>query len=422
VKRTARERLRIRHVHPGELKPWERNPRKLKYAVGPVAKSIKQFGFNVPILCNADLRVIAGHARLEAAKRLGMEKVPVAVLPLEGNDCELFAIAENKTGELADWDTPKLKQVLDELRSEECDLRSLGFSPRELRRLLREEQDRENAIPELSAKPRTKHGTLWRLGRHRLLCGDSRHKKTFTRLLGKAKVDHVFAGPPYFNQRGYSHWDDYARYLEDMNAVIQRCHAVLRDGAIVVWNVGNGSATKHAHVVHHAGLLEESGFRFVDMIVWKKNVPNFAIPRHANIKGNRHYYPAHQWEALHVYRKPGSMPTMNSEGARYMWEHATDVWEISSVTHQQRDMGHNAVCPVEIPFRSLQAYTGEGGSVLDPFGGSGTTLIAAERAGRKAFIVEKCPEYCDRIVNRWEEFTGKRARRGAPKATTKSCR
>lgn len=412
-------RLRIRHVDPGKLKAWEKNPRKLKYAVGPVAKSIKQFGFNVPILCNADLRVIAGHARLEAAKRLGMEKVPVAVLPLEGNDCELFAIAENKTGELADWDTPKLKAILDDLRSEKCALEALGFSSHELRRLLREEEDKENAIPELPSKARTESGTLWRLGRHRLLCGDSRHPKTFSMLLGKAKVDHVFAGPPYFNQRVYSHWDDYARYLEDMDVVIKRCRAVLRDGAIVVWNVGNGSAATHAHVAHHAGLLEENGFRFVDMIIWKKNVPNYAVPRHASIKGNRQYYPAHQWEALHVYRKGGSMPTMNPEGARYMWGHATDVWEIPVVTHQQRDFGHSAVCPVEIPFRSLQAYTEEGENVLDPFGGSGTTLIAAERAGRTAFLIEKRPEYCDRIVKRWEDFTGKPARRGASEATAK---
>jgi len=416
VKETTGSRLRIRHVDPGKLKPWEKNPRKLKYAVGAVAKSIKQFGFNVPILCNSDLRVIAGHARLEAAKRLGMEKVPVAVLPLEGNDSELFAIAENKTGELADWDTPKLKEILGDLRSEKCALEALGFSSHELRRLLREEEDRENAVPKLPSKARTESGTLWRLGRHRLLCGDSRHKKTFRRLLGKTKADHVFAGPPYFNQRAYSHWDDYARYLEDMDVVIKRCHTALRSGGIVLWNVGNGSAATYAHVAHHAGLLEENGFRFVDMIVWKKNVPNYAIPRHANIKGNKHYYPAHQWEALHVYRKGGNMPAMSPEGARYMWEHATDVWEISVVTHQQRDLGHSAVCPVEIPFRSLQAYTEEEGTVLDPFGGSGTTLIAAERAARRAFLVEQRPEYCDRIVNRWEEFTGKRARRETPKA------
>ena len=227
-------RLRIRHVDPAKLKPWEKNPRKLKYAVGPVAKSIKQFGFNVPILCNADLRVIAGHARLEAAKRLGMEKVPVAVLPLEGNDSELFAIAENKTGELADWDTPKLKEILDDLRSEECELGALGFSGHELRRLLSEEQDKENVIPEPSARSRTKFGTLWRLGRHRLLCGDSRHKKTFARLLGNTKVDHVFTSPPFLGKKSDFQSDSYAKHLRDMSKAILRCQERLRRGGILV--------------------------------------------------------------------------------------------------------------------------------------------------------------------------------------------
>ena len=411
MKEPTASRLRIRHVDPGKLKPWEKNPRKLKYAVGPVVRSIKQFGFNVPILCNADLRVIAGHARLEAAKRLGMEKVPVAVLPLEGNDCELFAIAENKTGELADWDTPKLKEILDGLRSEKCALDALGFSSHELRRLLREEEDKENAVPKLPSKTRTEWGTLWRLGRHRLLCGDSRHKKTFARLLGKAKVDHIFAGPPYFNQRAYSHWDDYAKYLRDMDAVMARCHAALKDGGIVVWHIGNGSKTNHAHVIHHGALLEENGFGFVDIIAWSKSGPCFSVPRHIGMKSVGCYYPAHQWECLLVYRSPGPMPKMDPEAAAYMWEHNTDVWEIPVVINQVQVYGHPAVCPVEIPYRTLLAYSCEDDTVLDPFGGAGTTVIAAERAGRRALVAEKNPQYCDQIVKRWETFTGKRARR-----------
>ncbi len=403
--------LRIRNIAVNKLKPWGDNPRKNEQAVRAIAKSIKQFGFNVPILCDEALRVVAGHARLKAAKRLDMAKVPVIVLPLKDEDRRLFAIAENKTGELADWDTPKLKSILDELHSEELDLASLGYSPQELRWLLRAEQDKENAIPKPPAKARTTRGTLWRLGRHRLLCGDSRHKKTFRRLLGKMKVDHVFAGPPYFNQRAYSYWDSYVRYLEDMAAIIKRCHELLGDGGVVVWNVGNGSSTNHAHVIHHAGLLEENGFRFVDMIVWSKSSVNFLNPRHMNIKNHRHYYPAHQWEALLVYQKPGDMPKMSHEAVQYMWEHRTDVWQVAPVRNQVRDHGHPAVCPTEIPFRDIMAYTAEKGTVLDPFGGSGTTLIAAEQSERTAFLVEKSPAYCDLIVKRWEEFTGKRGRK-----------
>lgn len=405
--------LKIRQMATDTLKPWDQNPRRNDPAVPAVTKSIKRFGFNVPILCDEDRNIIAGHTRLQAAKRLKLETV--ITLPLRGPDRKLFAIADNRTGELADWDTTKLSDILDELHSENLDLDSLGFSKRELRRLLKEEADKENEVPKLAARVRTTPGTVWRLGRHRLLCGDSRHKKTFTRLLGKEKVDHVFAGPPYFNQRPYSHWDDYAEYLRDIDAVIARCHAALKDGGILVWNVGNGSATNDAHIVHHAGLLEENDFRFVDMIIWLKNGPNYASFRHGSIKSSRCYYPAHQWEALHVYQKPGRMPQMTPEGAEYMWQHHSDVWEIPAIPHQVRDHGHPAVCPVEIPFRTLQAYTPEGGTVLEPFGGSGTTLIAAERTGRRAFVVEKNPSYCDQIVKRWEEFTDKRAHRQVSK-------
>jgi len=403
--------LKIRYIALDKLKPWDGNPRKNEQAVKAVAKSIERFGFNVPILCDEKHAIVAGHTRLEAAKRLKLKAVPIIALPLRGHERRLFAIADNRTSELADWDTPKLREILDELHSEDLDLSSLGFSARELRRLLKVERDREDALPEPPKRARTSPGTLWKLGRHRLLCGDSRYKTTFARLLGKTKVDHVFAGPPYFNQRAYAHWDDYAKYLRDMDRVIANCYVALKDGGVVVWNVGNGSSTHHAHVVHHAGLLEENGFRFLDMIVWSKSAPNYGVPRHIGIKNHRHYCPSHQWEALHVYQKPGPMPEMNTDAVEYMWQHHTDVWEIPAVAHQVRDHGHPAVCPVEIPFRTIQAYTEETAKVLEPFGGSGTTLIAAQQAGRRAFLVEKSRRYCDQIVKRWEEFTGKPGRR-----------
>ncbi|MBN2308441.1 MAG: DNA modification methylase [Candidatus Hydrogenedentes bacterium] len=403
--------LRIREIAVNRLRPWIDNPRRNGKAIPAVAKSIKAFGFNVPVLCDTQLRIVAGHTRVEAAKRLGMASVPAIVLPLSGRECRRFAIADNRTGELSDWDTPKLREILDELHSEDADLAALGFPSRELRRLLKVERMRDDSLPEPPKRTRTTPGTRWGLGPHRLLCGDSRHKATFTRLLGHTKVGHVFAGPPYFNQRAYSHWDDYATYLRHIDAVVARCYDVLEDGGILVWNAGNGSSTNHAHVIHHAALLEEHGFQFVDMIAWVKNAPNYTLFRHGHIRGSRCYYPAHQWEALHVYQKPGPMPRMTSEEAAYMWNHHTDVWQIPVVAHQARKHGHPAVCPVEIPLRTIQAYAGVSGTVLDPFGGSGTTLIAAERTGRRAFLVEKRPDYCDQIVKRWESVTGKRARR-----------
>jgi DNA modification methylase len=404
------KRLQVQYVATAKLVPWQDNPRLNEQAVAPVVKSIRKFGFNAPIVCNVHNRIIAGHTRWKAAKRLGLSKVPVVKINLTPQDESAYAIADNKTGQLAEWDTPKLKQILDRLRSEDTDLNNLGFASRELQRLLGAEVERENTVPKVGNRVRTAPGTLWKLGRHRLLCGDSRFSSTWRRLLGRKKVDLIFAGPPYFNQRPYSHWDDYTAYLEDLNAVIASCHKNLKAGGICVWNVGNGSCTKHNHVSHHASLLEENGLRFVDTIVWRKSAANYGIPRHVNIKRGI-YYPAHQWEALHVYQRPGKMPVLSREALQYMWQHPTDVWEIPAVRDQLKAHGHPAVCPVEVPFRCILAYSPEGGIVVDPFSGSGTTLIAAEQAGRTAFAIEKNTGYCDQIVKRWESLTGKKAKR-----------
>ncbi|MHB0877694.1 MAG: DNA-methyltransferase, partial [Anaerolineae bacterium] len=217
----------------------------------------------------------------------------------------------------------------------------------------------------------------------------------------------MVGGPPYFNQRDYSHWDDYRSYLRDMSVIISNCHGVLRAGAVCVWNIANGCSTHHDHVSHHSRLFEDAGFRYMDTIIWKKAGANYAIPRNFHILRNGYYYPALGWEALLVYQKPGRMPRMTREGRRYMSECHTNVWEIPSVTNQMEQFGHPAVCPTEIPYRSMQAYSGSRAIVLEPFGGSGTTIIAAEKASRQARVMELSPIFCDGIVRRWEALTGR---------------
>lgn len=150
---------------------------------------------------------------------------------------------------------------------------------------------------------------------------------------------------------------------------------------------------------------------YLDTICWVKSGGNFAVPRNLHIRRSRRYYPAFQWEPLLVYQKPGEMPLMTADAVSYMLNHQTNVWEVPAITHQVERYGHPAVCPVEIPYRSVLAYTPDGGAVLEPFGGSGTTLIAAEKAGRAAFVMERLPEYCDIIVKRWQDFSGAKPRR-----------
>ena len=403
--------LEVKEVEVARLVPWERNPRINEHAVESVAESMRAFGFNAPILCDQNLKIIAGHTRWKAAIKLGMETVPVITLEMNDAQRRAFAIADNKTAEIADWDFPELRKVLEELRSEDLDLGTLGFSDEELRRLLPDEEIDEDEVPDVDGDPVTKSGELIILGEHRLLCGDARDKGAVEQLTGGEKVDHVCGGPPYLNQRSYSQWSEYQDYLEDMRRVIENCRDLLKDGGVLVWNIANDCANHRDLTSYHSRLLEKSGLRHLDTIVWLKTGANYAIARNAHIQRNRCYYPAFQWEALLVFQKPGEMPKMTREGAEYMAKYHTDVWEVPAVTHQLETYGHPAVCPVEIPYRSIQAYTGSEASVYEPFGGSGTTLIAAEKASRRSFVMERTPLYCDMIVRRWEILTGKKAER-----------
>ena len=402
--------LEVKEININNLHPWEKNPRINDHAVDSVAKSIRSFGFNVPILCDQNLTIIAGHTRWKAAHKLAMEEVPVIVIEMTDAQRQAFAIADNKTAEIADWDFPKLREILEKLRTEDIEIKSLGFSDEEIRRLILNEHDDENIIPEVSnTAVVTKPGDIYMLGNHRLLCGDSRNKDTVMLLTKGCSIDHIFGGPPYFNQRTYSHWEEYETYIEDMKQIIQNCHDILKDGATCVWNIANGCSTHHDHISHHSRLFEENGFQYLDTIIWKKTGANYAIPRNFHIMRNSCYYPALEWEALLVYQKPGDMPKMTREGRDYMSKYHTDVWEIPAVTNQVEQFGHPAVCPVEIPFRSIQSYTGNQGRVFEPFGGSGTTLIAAEKASRKAYLMELNPAYCDVIIKRWEMLTREKA-------------
>jgi site-specific DNA-methyltransferase (adenine-specific) len=401
--------LSVREVNVNDLKPWEDNPRDNDSAVDAVARSISSFGFNVPILCDTEFAIVAGHTRWKAARKLGLKQVPVIVLSLSDTQKRAFAVADNKTAEIATWNLPRLRGVLEELRREELDLGDIGFSEEEIRKILGDEGVDENHVPTPSEEPLTQIGDIWQLGEHRLLCGDSRKAEEVRIVVGDREVDCVLAGPPYFNQRSYSQWDTYEGHLDDMQTIASNCHNQMRDGAVLVWNIGNGSAEGKDHSSHHSVTIEKAGFRYIDTIAWVKSGANFSIPRNCHIKRNGLYYPAFQWEALLVYQKPGDMPHMSQQSIEYMSEHQTNVWEIPAVANQVKTFGHPAVCPVEVPYRCLQAYTAAGNTVLEPFGGSGTTLIAAEKAGRQACVIEKSPHYCDVIVRRWENLTGGRA-------------
>ena len=402
--------LEISEIELGKLKPWQDNPRLNDQAVDAVAQSIRSFGFKVPILCNQNLTIIAGHTRWKAAQKLGMTLVPVIVVEMSDSQRRAFSIADNKTAEIADWHFPKLRELLEELRREDVDLRNLGFSDEELRLHLKDMSWDEEDVPPLPENPQTRPGDLIQLGNHRLLCGDSTSQEQVDLLVDGMKVDLVFAGPPCFNQKLYAQWEQYEAYHDDMRRVVNGCRRLLKPGAVAVWHVANDSASNHDLTGHHSRLLEESGLLYLDTIAWVKSQANYSTQRNTHIQRNRCYYPAFQWEALLVFRDPdGTMPKMTHEGARYMGHYHTNVWQLSAVMNQLETFGHPAVSPVELPYRAIQAYTDASAVVFEPFGGSGTTLIAAEKAGRNALVVERMASYCDQTIKRWETMTGKKA-------------
>lgn len=403
------KQLRVRQVSVSELKAWEGNPRRNDEAVTAVVSSIERFGFNVPVLCDEHLNIIAGHTRCKAAQLLGLQRIPAIMLDMCQQSRRAFSIADNKTAQIAEWNWPALRVALKELAAEHVNLEDLGFNELELRDILGPDVQ-EDLLPEPGAKPLTKINELVRLGSHRLVCGNSADEGILEKLAEGREADLVFAGPPCFNQCGLGDWADYGKYSEDMAKVIGYCTQRMRKGGILVWHIANDSGRHLNMVAHHALSLEEAGLDYLDLVVWRKSTANYANPRNIQIKRNGYYLPASQWEALLVYKKPGAMQEMTSDARLYMMKHHTNVWDIANNTHQPGKYGHPAVCPVEIPFRCIQAYTGADGTVMDPFGGSGTTLIAAEKAGRTALLCERQPIYCDAAIARWETFTGKTVR------------
>jgi len=253
--------LAIQEISLKDLHPWENNPRLNGQVINAVAKSIESFGFNVPIICDQDLTIIGGHTRWKAAQKLGMDTIPVIRIVMTDTQRRAFAIADNKTAQIADWDFPKLKEVLEELKSEEIDIKHLGFSDEEIRRYILNEDDDENIVPEVKESTvTTKPGDLFSLENHRLLCGDSKNGRFILTLTQGHHINHVFGGPPYFNQRTYSQWKEYQAYLKDMKRIIQNCYSIFEEGAICVWNIANGCSTQHDHVSHHSRLFEKMDF------------------------------------------------------------------------------------------------------------------------------------------------------------------
>jgi DNA modification methylase len=371
------------------LTPYERNARThSSEQVAQIAASIVEFGFTNPILVDSHDGIIAGHGRLMAAQELGLKTVPVVVLDhLSERQRKAYILADNQLALNAGWDTDLLRAELQDLAEQEFDLSLIGFSDEELADLLPEIEELppegadEEAVPEPPADPVTKPGDVWLLGKHRVMCGDSTSLTEVERLMAGKKAEMVFTDPPYgVDYEGIN--NDSRDGLADL---LQQafCNFVLA--------AKPGSPVYVFHSDRCADIFHEAfrqHFHFSSMVIWVK--PALVLSQT-------------DYQSRHEPCFYGWVP-----GAAHQWHSdrkQTSVWEFGkeSVT------GHTTPKPTELVAYAVSNSSKKGQLVLDLFGGSGSTLIACEKTGRHARLMELDPRYCDVIVNRWQQFTGKRA-------------
>ena len=387
-----------------KLLPYARNARTHSDdQVAQIAASIAEFGFTNPILAGSDGVIVAGHGRLAAAHKLGLEVVPVVVLDhLSPTQRRALVIADNRIAENAGWDDAMLRIEIAALQDDDFDVSLTGFDADALAELMAgDEPDGEgetddDAVPELSETPISRPGDVWVLGGHRLLCGDSTVAESYDRVLDGKPVDMVFTDPPYNV--------NYANSAKDKMRGKDR--AILND------NLGDGFydfllAALTPTIAHCRGgiyvamssseldvlqaAFRAAGGKWSTFIIWAKNT--FTLGR---ADYQRQYEPI-------LYGWP--------EGAQRHWCGDRDQGDVWNIKKPQKNDLHPTMKPVELVERAIRNSSRPGNVVLDPFGGSGTTLIAAEKSGRLARLIELDPKYADVIVRRWQEWTGKQATR-----------
>jgi DNA modification methylase len=420
-----------------QIQPYSQNPRLNDRAVDAVAASIRAFGFRQPLVLDESGVVVVGNTRYKAALQLGLEQVPVHVATgLSPAQIKAYRLADNKTGELADWNYDLLVQELTALQGIDFDLAVTGFSADELAEML-EPGDREgltdpDAVPDPPEKAVTQPGDVWLLGRHRLLCGDSSKPEDVDRLRAGEAVHLVHTDPPYnvrVEPRGKK---AIAAGLSSFTGTKER-PGTGRARSAGKPKVGKAKLRARDRPLANDFLSEEQFQRLLH--AWFGNIARVLQPGgafyiwggYANL-GN--YPPVLKtcglyfsqgivWNKLHpVLSRKDFMGCFElafygwREGAGHKFygpNNALDLWEVKKVNPQS--MVHLTEKPVELAARAIQYSSRAGEHVLDLFAGSGSTLIAAEQTGRRAFLLELDPLYCDVIIKRWEQFAGKKAQR-----------
>ena len=367
--------------------PYARNSRTHSdEQVAQIASSIKEWGFTNPILVDIDGEIIAGHGRLLAAQKLGLDEVPcITAVGWSEAQKKAYVIADNKLALNAGWDNDMLAVEFGELKDLDFDLELTGFNLDELADLLKEPEKEgltdEDEVPEAPEVPVTVEGDVWLLGRHRLMCGDSTSIDAVERLMDGRKADMVFTDPPYgVDYKGINN-DDRGGLEELLRASFGNYLASSKSGAaIYVFH-----SDKCADIFH---VVFREFFHFSSMVIWAKN----------SLTLSRTDYQSQHEPCLYGWMKGGSH-------SFYGDRKQVSVWRFD----KERVEGHTTPKPIALIERALVNSSKGGDLIADLFGGSGSTLIACEKTARDCRMMELDPKYCDVIIKRWQDFTGEKA-------------
>lgn len=425
------EKLRAAEYNPRkELLPGDAEYEKLK-------RSITEFGYVEPVIWNKRSgNVVGGHQRLTVMKNLGFTEVDCVIVDLDDMREKALNVALNIIQ--GEWDKDKLSALLTEFDGSEFDVTLTGFDASEVDELLnafhsaeavQDDFDVDEEHKAVTSKGAvTKPGDIWKLGVHRLMCGDSTSSADFAKLMNGNRAQMSVTSPPYgvgkdYETKGIEPWFD------TMRPVIEN---LTKYAGIVCWNLGDLYSTGTQFIeptsVYSVDMFRKCGFRPIWIRIWKKQGMNFGVgPYH--LVTNK---PVQQYEYISAFSRNGDVEYNDQE---YMWLSAfaghaykfvkrltkqerknwgyAGIWEMTTVRANKE---HPAMFPVELPWRCIKMHSDRGDIVVEPFSGSGTTIIACEQLERVCYAMEQSPEYCDVAVQRWERFTGQKAERIAANA------
>lgn len=402
-----------------EIFPYEKNPRKNDEAVKYVANSIKEFGFKVPIVIDSEGVIVAGHTRYKAAKKLGIDEVPCIIADdLTPAQIKAFRLADNKVAEQAEWDMELLDMELDDLF--DFDMEQFGFDDEE------EEEDdveaeEDDFEPEPPEEPKAKQGQIYKLGNHRLMCGDSTNADDVEALMGGDVADILITDPPYnVDYEGKTkdklkiendsmNDDTFRQFLVD--AFINADSAMKEGAVFYIWHADSEG-------YNFRGACRDAGWKVRQCLIWNKN--SFVMGRqdyhwkhepclYGWKDGAAHYFIDDRTQAT-VYEDKGiDLKKMKKDEMLQLLKKLLSDKQSTTVINEDRPSAssmHPTMKPIKLIARFLRNSSKQEELVLDLFGGSGSTLMACEQLNRKCYTMEYDPRYVDVIIQRWEEFTG----------------